>query len=171
MKNKKTLLGLVLIVMVLVLGVGYAIVNSTNLTVTGTAGTETRNLDVIISAADPTSGAYYGTTNNSTSATITVTGMSTVNETKTVTYTVSNRESNLDATVYVESQSNIVVSKPSYFSATTSITGSGNAITVPANSTATFTVTVKLDAIPIESADSTTDITITIKADPAAPTP
>ncbi len=172
MKNKKSLLGLVLVIMVLVLGVGYAVVTSVNLNITGTANTETKDLDVVISAANPndTTSNTYGTVSNpvDTNATITVKNMTGLSDTRTVTYTVSNRETDLDAKVYVKTAaSDITVSKSDYFNVVTSVDGVGNAITVPAGSTATFTVTVSLKKMPIESTDSSTDITIKLTADPA----
>jgi hypothetical protein len=175
MKNRKSLLGLVLVVMVLVLGVGYAVVSSISLTVSGSAETVTKNLDVVISAASPTSGNTYGTVSNPAdkTATITVTGMTGTSDTRTVTYTVQNKETDLDAKVYVDSSSDIVVknsdnsANSSHFTVTTSITGESNAITVPAGGTRTFTVTVGLSAMPIEGNDSTANITITLTADPA----
>ena len=173
MKNRKSLLGLVLIVMVLVLGIGYAVVSSVTLDVTGTAATETKDLDVVISAANPndTTGITYGTVSNpvDTHATIKVTDMTGISDTRTVTYTVANRESDLSAKVYVASASDIKISKSEFFDVATSITGVANAITIPAGGSATFTVTVSLSKMPITAGDSSTTIGIDITADPVQP--
>ena len=172
MKSKKGLIGLIVVVAVLVLGIGYAVVSSVDLKITGTAATETKDLDVVISAADPSDNTKdtFGTVSTPVdkNATITIKNMTGLSDTRTVTYTVSNRESDLDAKVYVNAASDIVVSKSEFFNVETSITGSANAITVPAGGTNTFTVTTKLIKLPIQESDSTTDITITIKADPVA---
>ena len=169
MKNRKSLIASILVVMVLVLGVGYAVISSTSLLVNGTAATETRDLNVVISAASPTTGDTQGAVHSPAdkSATITVTNMTTTSDTRTVTYTVTNNEDDADAEVYVNTPAtDIVVSNSTYFNVTTSIDGSSNKITVPAKGTNTFTVTVSLKKIPVASADSTTDITINITADP-----
>ena len=171
MKNRKSLLGLALDVMVLVLGVGYAVVSSVNLTVSGTAETETKDLDVVISAANPSDNTTdtYGTVKNPAdkTATITVKNMTGTADTRTVTYTVKNNEEDLAAKVYVKTPaSDIVVGKSDYFNVVTSVDGVGNAITIPAGGTDTFTVTVTLKKVPIETSDSSTDITITLTADP-----
>ena len=167
MKSRNGKLALVALALVLVLGVGYAVINSVSLSVTGTAATESKDLDVVINAATPTTGTTQGAVSSpaNKSATITVTGMTGTSDSRTVTYTVKNNESDVDAKVYVDAAEDIVVSKSSFFSVTTSITGEANAITVPAGGTETFTVTVGLKKLPVASADSSTDITITITAD------
>lgn len=170
MKNRKSLLGLVLVVMVLVLGVGYAVVSSVDLTISGTATVGDSNLDVVISAANPndTSTDYYGTVTNPAglTATITVKNMTTVGDggAKTITYTITNNETDYDAEV---TEKSVTVDKSDYFDVVTSL-ASGAKITVPAGGTNTMTVTVKLKKMPMAAADATGNITITLKADPKA---
>ncbi len=171
MKSKKGLIGLIVVIAVLVLGIGYAVISSVNLTVTGTASAAERDLDVVISAATPTEAPTIGAVSNPVdkNATFTVTGLTNTTDSRTITYTVSNRDE-VAADVYLESASNIVfatAANEAYYDVTTSITGSANKITVPAGGTNTFTVTVKLKKVPTESANSSSgNITITIKADP-----
>ncbi len=163
MKNKKHLYGLIIFVMVLVLGVGYAVVSSVDLTITGTAGTETKNLDVVISAASPndTSADVYGTVTNPAglTATIHVANMQAVGETQTVTYTITNNETDVAASILKKT---ITVDKSEFFSVTTSV--DSNPVVAQANGTATVTVTVTLIKMPIEAADSTANITVTLTA-------
>ena len=171
MKSKKGLIGLVVIVAVLVLGIGYAVISSVNLTVTGTAAAKERDLDVVISAASPTVAPTIGAVSNPVdkSATFTVTDLENTSDTRTITYTVKNNDE-VAADVYLESASNIVfatAANAAYYDDTTSITGSANKITVPAGGTNTFTVTVKLKKVPTEEANSNSGtVTITITAAP-----
>ena len=164
MKNKKHLYGLIIFVMVLVLGVGYAVVSSVDLTITGTAGTETKNLDVVISAASPnnTSADVYGTVTNPAglTATIHVANMQAVGETQTVTYTITNREADVAASILKKT---ITVDKSEFFNVTTSV-DSSPVVAAKNNGTATVTVTVELIKMPIASADSTANITVTLEA-------
>ena len=175
MKKRGSFYILVLIIMVAVLGVGYAVVSSVYPQITGTAETQTKNLNVVISAATPTNGNTIGGVSNPAdlSATITVSNMTGTTDSRTVTYTVSNGESDLDAKVYVDTPAtDIIVHKhgtttdSEHFVVSTSVNGEANAIIVPANGTATFTVTVSLSALPITAADSSADITINLTADP-----
>ena len=157
--------------MVLVLGVGYAVVSTTTLSIDGSAAAKDRQLDVVISAADPTSGTAYGTVSNPVdkTATITVTDLDikAPNNTATVTYTITNRESDVAAKVYVGANG-ISNSNSTYFGASTSIDGESKAITIQPGASATMTVTVNLLAMPYESGTNTSTIGVTITADPVA---
>ena len=168
MKNKKHLYGLIIFVMVLVLGVGYAVVSSVDLTITGTAGTETKNLDVVISAANPsdTTANVYGTVTNPAglTATITVKNMQEVGETQTVTDTITNKDPDVNASVLKKT---ITVDKSEFFEVTTSV--DSTPVVVNANNgTNTVTVTVRLKKMPIEEADSTANITVVLEASAVA---
>ena len=174
MKSKKGLIGLVVIVAVLVLGIGYAVVSAVSLSVTGTAAAATSDLDVTITAATPTAAPTIGAVSSPAdkNATFTVTGMTGLSDTRTITYTVSNNESDVSAKVYVATPAtDITVTNSEYFDVATSIDGVANAITIPHGQTATFTVTVSLKKIPLTNeTNSSGNCTITITADPVNPT-
>lgn len=168
MKKKNSMFALALIAMVLVLGVGYAVISGVTLTISGSASTATKNLDVVISAANPndTSANVYGTVTNPAglTATIHVANMSSVGETQTVTYTISNRDSDVAAEISMKS---ITPSNNEYFEVTTSVDSS--TVTVRPNDTNTVTVTVRLKKMPLIDADSSANITVELNANPVQP--
>lgn len=166
MKNRKSLFALVLVVMVLILGVGYAVVNSVDLVISGTASAKTTDLDVVITAATPndTTADVYGTVSNPAdlTATIKVANMVEVGEKQTVTYTIKNNEKDVSAKI---TEKTIVPASNAFFKVTTDLGTEG--ITIGAGSTGTVTVTVELTKLPIESTDSEVDVTVTLKAEAA----
>ena len=101
MKNKKSLLGLGLLALVLVLGVGYAVVSQVSLTIGGTATVASSNLKVKF--INPTTTGGAGTTvaavENDLKATISVTGLTEVGQVATATYTIENSEKDLKAKI------------------------------------------------------------------------
>ena len=168
MKNKKSLLSLALIVLVLVLGVGYAVVSSVDLTISGTAKVKDSTLKVSFEGTTATAGKGTTTasaTDGTTTATIAVTGLEAVGDVATATYTIQNEETDLDANVELK-VNGISNNKEEYFEVTTS--ADTTATKVSANGTATVTVSVKLIKMPIVEADSTATIGITLTASPAA---
>lgn len=176
MKSRKKLIALMVIVAVLVLGIGYAVVSSINLQITGSAAMKSVELNVgfngVVSSdvSGATAGAIATGANSGTTtvgvktATISVADLAKVGDTVTVTYTVQNYEEDIDANVYV---TNITNTKSNFFEVTTDATGASNKKAVAKNNgTNTITVTVKLIARPTVQADNSTDITIDLAADP-----
>lgn len=165
MKSKKSLLSLGLLALVLVLGVGYAVVSSVTLEISGTASVEESDLKVsfkeVKEVSNSTKVSASVNSTDSKKANITVTGL-TLNESVTATYTIQNEESDVAAEVV---QGSITNDKPTYFEVTTDLT---TAKTVDANGTIDVVVTVKLIKTPIDSADSTAIITIPFTATPKA---
>lgn len=177
MKSRKKLIALIVLVAVLVLGIGYAVVSSVALTITGTASMKSVNLNVGFNGtvssdvSHATTGATATGTNSGTSsvgvdsATIDVTNLANVGDYVEVTYTVQNYETDVDATVYVSSIDN---NKDTYFQVTTDATGSANKKSVAKNNgTNTVKVTVTLIARPTQTADNEANITVHLTADPA----
>lgn len=184
MKKKKSLLSLGLLALVLVLGVGYAVVTSQTLTISGSASTvDGGKIDVYFSEVSEnvvTSGSDTVTAEGSITsdlvATINVTGLAAVGDSAEITYTVSNREKDLAADVL---KKNITVlaedgktDLSSYFEVTTSV--DSDAVRVANNNgttdgTAEITVTVELVKLPIDESDSTANISIEFEASPVQP--
>lgn len=162
MKNKKSLLGLVLLLLVAILGVGYAVVNNTQLKITGEASVKTEELDVHFTNA--TSGnadkVTATVTSNTKEATINVKDM-VLNETLTATYTIKNEETDVTATLKTPV---VNVGNSTYFSATAELAKN----TLGPGEETTITVTVKSIKTPVAETDSKTSITVTIDAEPAA---
>lgn len=162
MINKNKYYKFISLVLIMFLAVGYAVVNSVNLTVTGTAGAGTQTLDVYYNgetSVSDSSKVIATATNGSTSATITVSNL-TLNESVTATYTIKNNEIDVDANYYV---SNITLSNSDYFSITTD---SSETKSIAAGGKNTITVTVTMIKTPITSTNSTSSITIDLSAEP-----
>ena len=165
MNRKKTLYGLGLLALILVLGVGYAAVSEVALNIDGSATVASEALKVSFNGVTDTEDdgkVVASSTDNSLNATIQVTSL-TLNEEVSATYTIKNQETDVDANVIKKQISN---DKPEFFEVTTSVDDSAETIT--AGGTGTVTVTVRLIKTPIETSDSTANIQIDLTASPVA---
>lgn len=166
MKNKKSLLGFGLLVLVLVLGVGYAVVSSVSLDISGTAKVKNADLKVsfngVTSVTDDTK-VTAASTDGNLSATITVTDLE-LNNTVSATYTIKNEETDVDASVI---KSSIENDKSEFFQVTTDVDDAAK--TVTSGGTNTVTVTVKLIKTPVADTDSTATIKVNLTASPVQP--
>lgn len=165
MNRKKTLYGLGLLALILVLGVGYAVVSEVTLNIDGSATVASEALKVSFNGVTDTEDdgkVVASSTDNSLNASIQVTNL-TLNEAVSATYTIKNQETDVDANVIKKQISN---DKPEFFEVTTSVDDSAETIT--AGGTGTVTVTVKLIKTPIETSDSTANIQIDLTASPVA---
>lgn len=165
MNRKKTLYGLGLLALILVLGVGYAAVSEVTLNIDGSATVASEALKVSFNGVTDTEDdgkVVASSTDNSLNASIQVTSL-TLNEEVSATYTIKNQETDVDANVIKKQISN---DKPEFFEVTTSVDNSAETIT--AGGTGTVTVTVRLIKTPIETDDSTANIQIDLTASPVA---
>lgn len=165
MNRKKTLYGLGLLALILVLGVGYAAVSEVTLNIDGSATVASEALKVSFNGVTDTEDddkVVASSTDNSLNASIQVTSL-TLNEAVSATYTIKNQETDVDANVIKKQISN---DKPEFFEVTTSVDDSAETIT--AGGTGTVTVTVRLIKTPIEISDSTANIQIDLTASPVA---
>ena len=163
MNRKKTLYGLGLLALILVLGVGYAAVSEVTLNIDGSATVASEALKVSFNGVTDTEDddkVVASSTDNSLNASIQVTSL-TLNEEVSATYTIKNQETDVDANVIKKQISN---DKPEFFEVTTSVDDSAEKIT--AGGTGTVTVTVRLIKTPIETSDSTANIQIDLTASP-----
>lgn len=163
MKNKKSLLSLGLLALVLVLGVGYAVVSNVNLTIGGSATVEDAQLKVSFKSVDVTKTGSAEVTNTLTegaiSDTFTITKM-TLNETVTLTYTVKNEETDVVATLAEKVA--LTNDNEDYFEASYKIDDAN----IAAGGTTTVTVTVKLIKTPVTTAQGTGNFSVTLEAAP-----
>lgn len=164
MKNRKKMITTALIVLVLLLGVGYATVSSVNLNINGSAKAGSKELQV-----------FYDGTNSGTSAkvtaisspvktreaTFTVENM-TLDETVTMTFEVKNYETDVNATLAAPSVTQNT--NEEYFQVTTSC----DKTTLNAGETATITVNVKLIKTPVTDEAGSTTVTVAMAASPVA---
>lgn len=167
MKNKKSLLSLGLLALVLVLGVGYAVVSTQNLTISGTASVAESTLNVSFEGTTTPGGVGTTTataTKGDLTANITVTGLTKIGDTATATYTIQNLEKDLNASITKQTITN---DKEAFFEVTTSV--DTTATVIEKEGTGTVTITVKLIKMPIESADSTAKISVKLLATPVQP--
>ena len=164
MKNRKKMITTALIVLVLLLGVGYATVSSVSLNINGTAKAESKELQVFYD------GVNSGTSDKVTAisspdkertATFTVENM-TLNETVTMTFEVKNYETDVNATLAAPSVTQNT--NEEYFQVTTSC----DKTTLNAGDTATITVNVKLIKTPVTDEAGSTTVTVAMAASPVA---
>lgn len=154
MKNKKSLLSLGLVALVLVLGVGYAVVSSVGLTFGGSANVADATLRVDIKSVDDvkTNATVTHTlgAGHAVSDTFTITGM-TLNEEVKMTYTIDSHEEDVEATI--KEKVALTNSDTTHFSASYEITKD----TVgPKTGEATVVVTVKLIKTPVSTIEAAT---------------
>lgn len=165
MKNRKKMITTALIVLVLLLGVGYATVSSVKPNIKGTANAGSKNLEVFYNGVNSGIVAGKVTTISSSDktreATFTVENM-TLNETVTMTFEVKNYETDVNATLAAPSVTQNTNSQ--HFEVTTSC----DKTTLNAGDTATITVNVKLIKTPVNESDGSTSVTVEIAASPAA---
>lgn len=163
MNSKKSLYVLGMLVLVLLLGVGYAAVSTVTLNIDGTATVASEALKVFFNGQTEVSDGekvVASSVDDSLNASIAVTDLK-LNEVVTATYTIKNEETDVNASVI---KSSITNDKEEFFEVTTSVDSS--AATINAGSTGKVTVTIKLIKTPVEEEDSTANIQIDLNASP-----
>lgn len=164
MKKQKSILGIGLLILVLVLGVGYAVVSNVGLDISGTAAVKNAGLKVAFNGTTSVSNQDKVTaeaTDDALTAKITVKDLE-LNSEVTATYTIKNAETDINANLV---QGTIENDKSEFFQVTTDAT---TAKTIAAGETTTVTVTVKLIKTPVSTDDSTATIKVNLTATPVA---
>ena len=166
MKNRKVYIGIALLIVVLLLGIGYASITSTTLTISGSAaaGTDSANFVVKLTGTPTVSDEdnVEATITDDITATISVEGLTAKGDKETATYTISNESPDLSASLSAVVTQN---TNSEYFRVTPTFAQT----TVNAQTTTTVEVEVELIKTPIDN-DQTSNITVTITADPVQPT-
>lgn len=163
MTKKSNYILVVLFALSFLLGVGYAVVNSISLTITGSASAISEDLDVYFTSS--TSGSNSKVTATATAGALTASIKVqdlTLNETVTATYNVENNETDVAALLSQESLTN---SNTEHFTVSASIDNSGYVCTNKSKTTK-VTITVKMIKTPVNDANSSANITLKLKADP-----
>ena len=173
MRSRKSFLGLGILVLMLVLGVGYAVVNSVTLNISGTATAKEADLNVHftgeVAVTDNAENATAsGSHTDGIDATITVETMA-LEEEVTLVYTIVNDEVDVNASlaapvITVKSEDGTIDLKD-YFTVTADL---GKTTLNADGDTTTVTVTVALAKTPATAEYSTAKINIDIVASPAA---
>lgn len=172
MKNKKSLLSLGLITLVLILGVGYAVVSNVGLKISGKVSANS-DLKVSFQSADASDDEKITatTTDGSLTATINVQNLSSVGDEVTATYVIQNKETDVDAKV-VEKEIKVLTEDGTdlskYFSVTTDI-DENDGLGIDREGTAEVVVTVALLETPLTDKTSTANITIELDASAVVP--
>ncbi len=166
MKNRRSLLSLGILALILVLGVGYAVVSATDLTFGGTATVKDADIKVDICGVTEkstiaTNGATvkHTLTEHSDKASFEISNM-VLNEEVTITYTVTNHET--DVAAKLSEKTGLTNSNPEYFSATYTIAEEN----IAAEGSTTVVVKVKLIKTPVVEADASTKIDFVLTANP-----
>lgn len=166
MKSKKTILGIVLLIAILLLGVGYAAITGVTLNINGTANA-TANTDNFIvkftsaTAGDKCTAEVSSSDQNGRTATMNVSGLQTANDTATATFVVTNESPDLNAILAVTTQT-MGGTNPDYFDVKATI--ADNTSSVAPRGTRTVTVTVTLKETITE--DKTATINVELSATP-----
>lgn len=174
MKDKKVLMLLFLVILMLLLGIGYALTD-TKLVINGNTSA-TANLDDNFkvrfkkNASDnayeePTAGTNAtGEVTSDLEATMNVSGLNTVGDEAKLTFAVENYSQGIDASVTANAE---VLTNSEYFSVKTEdITNTATVIEPGKENFKTVTVVVTLNKTPI--ADQTGTVKVTLTAEPKA---
>lgn len=148
MKNKKSLLSLGLLALVLVLGVGYAVVNTVVLTFNGEATVANADLKVAITGVTSSKNENVVKSFTDKTGTFEVSNM-TLEETVTFTFTVKNNETDVTAKL---TENTAVTGNNDYFEASYVIE---NGDSIAPGGTATVVVTVRMKKTPVTEANGT----------------
>lgn len=167
MRNKNTILILGIISLLLVLGVGYAVVSNVTVYFDGTATANSElNAEITnVQAASSISGKVidftHATGTDNLSDEFTINGIE-LNEIVTITYTIRNNETDVDA--ILTNLSNITNSNTTYFDVSYAITDSYTRVNC-SDSIMKCTITVKLKKTPVLESNSISTIGINFKAE------
>ena len=176
MKNRKNTFALAIVALILILGVGYAVVSTQTLTINGEAAAKSETLKVVYDGVNTSSGANVTTltaANGSTSATFAIEDM-VLNTAEYAEFEIINNETDVNATVHAPTSAEFTNSNSTYFDAKIYYKGAGDADyvewtadkTLAAGATAKIKVVVTLKATPVTNAQSSTTISVTYTADP-----
>ena len=165
MKNKRILAVMVLLVLVLLLGIGYAVTEK-SLIISGNASAlaEDNNFTVRFKKTGDSYDAPANLVNAEASVTaddrasIKVAGLKKKGDTASATYTIENVSDDIDASVIAE----VASTNNEFFKVTT--TGITDTATTVKSGDSTKTVTVNVELLKTPITEQTADITVTLKA-------
>jgi hypothetical protein len=162
MRRKNYFSGLVVLSLIFFLCVGYAVVSSVSLSITGTVAAGTSEVKVSFDGTKTVSNPSKGSasvTAGSKIATFTASNL-TLNESITYTYTVQNTETDVAADVSLSVSGN-----NEYFTATVSPTS----VMIQPSTTTIVTVVVKMIKTPVNTDNSSANFTVSLNAAPSEP--
>lgn len=169
MKQKRTFITLLLIIALLCLGIAYAAIGNITLNISGSVSATTSDSNFVVKfTGEPTTtgnGTIEAKITSDQSATINISGLTTKDQTATVTYTIKNASpENLTANLI----KNVSHTNKDWFE----VTADFGKTTIDKEEATIMTVTIKLLKTPATSEDETAakdTITISIDAQAAQP--
>lgn len=168
MKNRKNVFVLAIVALILVLGVGYATITATSLTINGNATAKDQALKVVYDGINTKSSNNVTQTaaDNATAATFSVSEM-VMNTEEYAEFEIKNKDQ-VTATVKVPSSTQFTNSNSEYFDVKLyyNDTEWTTDQTLAPNATAKIKVVVSLKKEPDTSAHSTTSVSVTYDAEP-----
>lgn len=165
--KKKTIILVTILLVVVVLGIGYAAITALDLKInaTGSATPNTTNFAVEFSGEPITGGQGTVTakinTDDKLKATMNVTGLTAKGDYATATYTIENKSTDLSANLSVVEPTN---NNQEYFKVTYNLAEN----TITSGKTTTIQVKIELIKTPIDT-DKSVVSDIVVKADPVQP--
>lgn len=161
MKNKKTFACIALLIVVLVIGIGYAaITDSLEITGTATATPNDENFKVVFTGETTADEGVIATAvADAKTATLDVTGLTTKDQSKTATFTIQNKSDELKALVDVKTET---IENSEFFSIDATV-ANASAELAP-NGTTTVTVKVTLNKTPINDVSGKINVELTSTA-------
>lgn len=166
MKSRNNYNIIIILSLVLFLSIGYAVVNSIDLSISGTVSSADTNLNVVFTGDKTISNTSKGTatvTANSKTATFAASNM-VLNETVYFIYDVANKETDIGARVTATT-----TNTNEYFSITLQeVSNIGTSINfdLAQNSTTQIKVLVKMIKTPVTTSDSTASFSVSLNATP-----
>ena len=165
--NSTRVVGLVLIVAVLLVAIGYAAITSVTLNINGTANATTNSDNFVVrftgtpTVSDRSKVTATLSTTDQLKATMNVEGLTAKGDTATATYTIENASPDLSAALTATTSN----TNTEYFDVTYAFAKG----TIAHGETTTITVTVELKKTPIKD-NVSSDIGVVITAEPQQPT-
>ena len=184
MNNKKKVIGIVVLVAILAIGIGYAAITTIPLKISGTAGATTKQGNFVVRfEGTPTvtkgenldaSVTATATLTDDTNAKFEVAGFTVfvkdavIGDKVTAKYTIKNASPDLTAKLTVNDP---VVENTTYFKATKTVTGlaENNTMELAKDATVEVELTVELIKTPVTDDPVATTVNMSINADPVQP--
>ena len=166
MKNKKTFVGIALLILVLVLGIAYAaITGSLTIGGTATATEDANNFKVIFTGvAEQDTGVTATVNTDPKTATMDVSGLTTKGQSKSATFTIQNQSAELNALLAVKTNT---TDNAEYFKVTAELADSA---ALAPQGTTSVEVTVELVKTPVEEVAGSIEVELTSTAEVAGNT-
>lgn len=167
MNKNKTILGVVLLIAILLLGIGYAAITGLDLNINGTANATANSDNFIVKFTNATAGdnctlaEITSSDTNRRTATMNVEGLKSAGDKATATFVVTNESPDLNAVLAVKTKTmtDTGTGDADYFDVEATI--ADNASSMAPSATRTVTVTVTLNKTIVEDKTATINVQLT----------